>query len=166
MADWIECPKCGVLYKGEHACLSKGAKPWQPSEPFPFLSWDGVPEEKRVFIDDLVLFDSLIHVLFAQLEIKLDVPPLELEIHRIEPAWFYIDAFAGVKGKIILSINNEATAFDVPKEVVAYTLIHEILHKKYPRYSEEKIEALVKEKWKEIYPKSEPPKFIPKIIVG
>jgi len=108
-----------------------------------------VPEDRRKFVEDLSEFDDLLQLLFNKLLVRLEGPPLQLQIERLENAWFDISGYAGVKGKVILSINESVGIIDA--EQVAATLIHEILHQKFPRLSEPKIMQLAEQRWKELY---------------
>jgi len=121
-----------------------------PKDPFPFLTWKGVPEDKRKFVYDLDLFDDLIQILFRQLNERIGGPDIKLEIHHLEEAFFTLDAYAHIPHKIVLLINDAARP---DADIIAATLMHEILHKKHPTYPEEKIFQLTTETWESLYKK-------------
>jgi len=172
----VECPWCGneiptEEYTMHYATCSKAPKrpeeappEWVRVRPVIKLpqnvciicggshpSWECpiVAEDRRKFVEDLSEFDDLIHLLFYELIIRLEASPLQLQIERLESAWFDISGYAGIKGKVILSINESVGIIDA--ERVAATLMHEILHQKFPRFSESKIMQLQEQKWKELY---------------
>jgi len=84
----------------------------------------------------------------------LEGPPLELELRFVRRARFVMDGFAGVPGKITLVINESKipTDEDLTFNFIRLTLIHEVLHHKYPEEPESQIVSREKQKWAELYP--------------
>jgi len=99
----------------------------------PFL-----PQDRWMYAWDLVEYDDLIKIMFEQLCKELGTPPLILEIvHRLR--WKQsMDGYAGIPGKVILTMNTSHMDRILPGDV-AYTLIHEILHQKYPDWEEDRV---------------------------
>ena len=99
-----------------------------------------VPPDRWMYVWDLVDYGDLVKVMFERLCKALDAPPLVLEIvyrQRWKPS---MDGYAGVPGKVILTINTSRTEEILPGDI-AYLLIHEILHQKYPEWEEERVNA-------------------------
>lgn len=127
---------------------------------FPFLSATAnIPDS----IPNLIYRDDLIKILFSQLNEHLQGPPTEFIIKHVTTPSYAFDAYAGFQGKIVFSINDRITSpynlkyFGVKLELknddIAYALIHEILHKKYPEATEKTIEEqLLPQAWKQLYP--------------
>lgn len=98
----------------------------------------------------LVKDDHLLQEVFNELNKMLEGPPLVLEIHRKRRYRFVLDAYAGVEGKVILTI-NQSKLNEISYDEVAATLIHEILHHKFPEDLELEIERKTEQAWKTLF---------------
>lgn len=111
----------------------------------PFL-----PKERRDFVYDIASYNDLMQILFENINKRLGGPVLGLEIYRVPKARYAFDAYAGIPGKVILTI-NDSKEYMIEAGMVAASFIHEILHQKYPELEEEEINEITREKWDELY---------------
>jgi len=96
---------------------------------------------------------------FPHLIKMLDGPPLTLEISRRKKFKPLLDGYAGIEGKVIVTI-SEAQKDEIPAEDIIALLIHEITHQKYPDLYESEVDDLSITTWKNLFPTEPLPSWL------
>jgi len=143
MASIETCSYCGERGHSIQNCAKWKHLPELPETP---------PVLVKIEVGLVKKDTRLLEEAFNELNRMLSGPPLILEVHwrkRFGPNW---DAFAGVEGKVILTI-NEKRIDRISFDELGVAFIHEIVHQKFPEALELETESKTEEYWKQLFPR-------------